>query len=160
MAYYQFDDDAGDVPAKAGSIVNATLNWVVRFAGVGVLAVGIWAAVNVINEAWDIYKSPRNSRVDNVALAIDEATHIDTIIAPPARAEAEGADKDKKRTRTSEPFRLSYFIAWPIVLLLLLLIGRLAISAIKAGGELALFDSQFRRFARELLREMGRSKSA
>ena len=158
MAYYQFDDDRAELPARVESFAHAGMNWLVRLAGLVVLAVGIWAAIGVINEAWAIYKSPKNSRVDAIALAVNEATHIDTVIAPPSRAAADG--QESKPAKASEPFRLSYFIAWPIVLLLLLLIGRLAMAAIKTGGELALFDVQFRRFARDLVREVARARGS
>ncbi len=37
-----------------------------------------------------------------------------------------------------------------IAILLLMLIGRLAIAAVKTGGELALYDLQIKRFAKYL----------
>ncbi|MGH6636283.1 MAG: hypothetical protein ACRED0_09190, partial [Gammaproteobacteria bacterium] len=45
-------------------------------------------------------------------------------------------------------FKLSYFAAWGIVIMLLLLIGRLAMIAIKTGGELALYDRHVKHLAR------------
>jgi hypothetical protein len=163
MAQYQFDSDRSDAAGTVASIAQTSMNWLVRLAGLILLGVGLWAAVGVINEAWGIYNNPRTSRVDAVAVAIEEATHIDAIVAPPARAEAAAsgdAAKAAAPAKPSQPFRLSYFIAWPIVLLLLLLVGRLSMAAIKTGGELALFDVQFRRFARDLVRELGRSQKS
>lgn len=159
MAYYQFDSDSTETAAvNTESYAQSALNWLVRLAGLGLLAVGLWAAIGVINEAWSLYQSPKDSRVDAIAVAIDDATHIDTVVAPAARTDANGeADKPKK---TTEPLRLSYFIAWPIVLLLLLLVGRLSMAAIKTGGELALFDVQFRRFARDLVNEVARGRKS
>jgi hypothetical protein len=76
------------------------------------------------------------------------------VLAPTQRVDADA--EAAKPTRAST-LRLSYFIAWPIVMLLLLLVGRLAMAAIKTGGELALYDVQIRRFARELMREAVRN---
>ena len=42
-----------------------------------------------------------------------------------------------------------------VAILLLMLIGRLSIAAVKAGGELVLYDLHIKRFVRELLREAG-----
>jgi hypothetical protein len=55
-------------------------------------------------------------------------------------------------------FRLSYFVAWVISLLLLMLIGRLAIAAIKTGGELVLYDRHVQQLAREIVRESRRAR--
>ena len=52
----------------------------------------------------------------------------------------------------NKSIRFSYFFAWGIVLLLLLLTGSLSLSAIKIGGQLALYDSQIKQFAQELIR--------
>lgn len=162
MAQFQFDSDRSDSAGTFASIAQSSMNWLVRLAGLVLLAVGLWAAVGVIQEAWGIYENPKTSRVDAVAVAIDEATHIDAVVAPPARAEAAAAADPAKApaVKSGQPFRLSYFIAWPIVLLLLLLVGRLSMAAIKTGGELALFDVQFRRFARDLIREVARSQKS
>jgi hypothetical protein len=58
-----------------------------------------------------------------------------------------------------DQLKLSYFVAWAILLLVMLLVGRLSIAAIKTGGELALHDVQLKRFARQLLREMNRDRA-
>ena len=61
-------------------------------------------------------------------------------------------------TQPEEQLKLSYFMAWAILLLVMLLVGRLSLAAIKTGGELALHDVQMKRFARQLLREMNRGR--
>ncbi|MEE9575557.1 MAG: hypothetical protein V3W03_05590 [Gammaproteobacteria bacterium] len=48
---------------------------------------------------------------------------------------------------------MSYFFAWVIALLLLLLIARISLTAIKTGGELVLFDMQIKQFARMVAKE-------
>ncbi|MFO1434967.1 MAG: hypothetical protein U1F34_00810 [Gammaproteobacteria bacterium] len=159
MAQYQFENSA-DAGSGAAAFAQSSMNWLVRLAGLVLLGVGLWAAIGVINEAWAIYNAPRQSRVDAIAVAIDEATHVDSVLSPPARADVSNADPTKPAAKPMESFRLSYFIAWPIVMLLLLLVGRLSMAAIKTGGELALFDVQFRRFARDLVREVARSQKS
>jgi hypothetical protein len=158
MAQYQFENSA-ESGGSAAAFVQTSMNWLVRLAGLVLLGVGLWAAIGVINEAWAIYSAPRQSRVDAIAVAIDEATHVDSMLTPPARTDANGGDPTKPAAK-AEAFRLSYFIAWPIVMLLLLLVGRLSMAAIKTGGELALFDVQFRRFARDLVREVARNQKS
>ena len=44
-------------------------------------------------------------------------------------------------------------MAWLIAILLLLLVGRLAIAAVRTGGELALYDVQVKKLARALIKE-------
>ncbi|MCG3201127.1 MAG: hypothetical protein NFCOHLIN_00989 [Gammaproteobacteria bacterium] len=154
MAYYQFENDNSEASMTVDSVAQSTMSWLVRVAGLVLLGVGLWAALGVINEAWSIYQNPKSSRVEALARAIDEATHIDLVLAPSQRADA---GNDAVRPERASTLRLSYFIAWPIVMLLLLLVGRLAMAAMRTGGELALFDVQIRRFARELMREAVRS---
>lgn len=156
MAYYQFDNDNSEANMTVDSVAQTTMSWLVRLAGLVLLGVGLWAALGVINEAWSIYQNPKSSRVESLARAIDEATRIDTVLAPSQRADAGAGAAGPERAST---LRLSYFIAWPIVMLLLLLVGRLAMAAMKTGGELALYDVQIRRFARELMREAVRGRS-
>lgn len=154
MAYYQFDNDDSEANMTVASVAQSTMSWLVRLAGLVLLGVGLWAALGVINEAWSIYQNPKSSRVESLARAIDEATRIDMVLAPSQRADAgTDAGTDAARPERASTLRLSYFIAWPIVMLLLLLVGRLAMAAMKTGGELALYDVQIRRFARELIRE-------
>jgi len=152
MAYYQFDNDNSEANMTVDSVAQTTMSWLVRLAGLVLLGVGLWAALGVINEAWSIYQNPKSSRVESLARAIDEATRIDMVLAPSQRADAAAPER-------ASTLRLSYFIAWPIVMLLLLLVGRLAMAAMKTGGELALYDVQIRRFARELMREAVRGRS-
>ena len=54
--------------------------------------------------------------------------------------------------------RFSYFVAWLIAIMLLLLIGRLSIAAVRTGGELALYDVKVGKLARALLKERMRSE--
>jgi hypothetical protein len=131
----------------------------VRLIGVVLLLVGLWLSLQVIREAWDLYRAPE--RIERFAQAIERGSNIDKIFilpsSAPKRAEADESDQPRLSAdpidRTGEPFRPSYFMAWGIALLLLMLIGRLALAAVKTGGELALYDTEVRRFARALIQE-------
>ncbi|MDZ7735412.1 MAG: hypothetical protein U5P41_04205 [Gammaproteobacteria bacterium] len=54
--------------------------------------------------------------------------------------------------------RLSYYIAWVIALILLLLLARISLAAVRTGGELVLYETQMKRFARELVKETIRER--
>jgi hypothetical protein len=68
-----------------------------------------------------------------------------------------GENAETITMQSSGNIRVSYFFAWMIVLLLLLLIARISLAAIKTGGELVLYDMQIKQFARTLVRESSRS---
>ncbi|MGH8598956.1 MAG: hypothetical protein ACREXT_20100, partial [Gammaproteobacteria bacterium] len=125
---------------------------------------GLWIALAVIAEAWSLYREP--AQIERFALAIEEGSHLDRTLSSASLGRAVERDAEANindgQGSTAEPtplappsFRLSYFVAWIIVLMLMLLIGRLAIGAVKVGGELVLYDRHIKRFVRELLREAG-----
>ncbi|MGQ0658805.1 MAG: hypothetical protein ACT4NU_12050 [Chromatiales bacterium] len=169
MAYYQFDSDSSDVSTRVESAANITMSWLVRLAGLALLVVGLWTAITIILEAWTIYTNPRSQRVEAFARAIEDATHLDAMLTPkravpPTPGAGATGDVGSDRSASARPtgptdeLRMSYFIAWAILLMMLLLVGRLSIAAIRTGGELALYDVQIRRFARELIREVARER--
>lgn len=73
-------------------------------------------------------------------------------VGPSARAEQSALPRPVSKG-PREGLRLSYFVAWFIVLLLLLIIGGLSMSAISTGAQLALRDAQAKRLAKEVQRE-------
>jgi uncharacterized protein (DUF697 family) len=48
---------------------------------------------------------------------------------------------------------VTYFLAWGIVVILLMVIGSLATAVIRTGSQLALYALQVKRFANQLLKE-------
>lgn len=125
---------------------------VVRFCGLMLLFIGLWIAIQVFNEALALYKEPAN--IERMASAIEAGSNIDKSIAP-IRDSILGDEATEVETVTkdnSTGFRVSYFIAWVVDLLLLLLLARISIMAIKTGGELALYDAQIKRFARQIVK--------
>lgn len=153
---------------------------IVRLIGMLVLFVGLYIGLKVILEAWRLYQAPE--RIEPFAVAIERGSNIDQIfsatvermsteisddvIMPSDDAQAGDATApNTNQERTSEipadnGLRLSYFAAWLIVMMLFLIIGSLAMSAISTGGRLALYDTDMRRFSRQLARDFSRMRKA
>ena len=165
MARFEFKQDPPDEDWLERG--NRTLNLIVRGFGLVLMTVGLVVALTVIVSAWNLYRDP--THIETFAQAVEAGSHLDLTLSraaqsgqqqldpadragnsPLPRAEAVGA--------TAQPgFRFSYFMAWLIAILLLLLVGRLAIAAVRTGGELALYDVQVKKLARALLEERTRS---
>ena len=140
---------------------------VVRIIGLFLLFAGLFVAVQVLKEALDLYQHPAN--IERIAVAIEKGSNIDSSLVPlkesletveetdalPASMQP-GTRKKPEPVIAKGSFRISYFIAWVIAILLLLLIARIALAAIKTGGELALYDVQIKRLARALISETTR----
>ncbi|MEX2515842.1 MAG: hypothetical protein WD572_02860 [Gammaproteobacteria bacterium] len=150
------------------------MGFVVRAIGMLLLLFGMWLSLEVLNEAWQLYNDP--TRIERFAKAIEKGSNIDRSIAPlqissapaepgnlstypdgrPKPASPAPAATAETLTNPEYRFRLSYFVGWIVALLLLLLLARIAIGIVRTGGELVLYDNQFKRFAKELVRETGR----
>ena len=148
MARHQFDDIDQD-SRWLDNTTNIT-HLIVRAAGFMLMFVGLWIGLKTINEAWSLYQQPQN--IERIARAIEQGSNLDKALS--SRTDATdteaGAGGQVREVNEALGFRLSYFVAWVIAILLLMLIGRLAIAAVKTGGELALYDLQIKRFAKYL----------
>jgi disulfide bond formation protein DsbB len=157
VARHQFDD----VDQENNWLDNTTqiTQLIVRIVGFILMFVGLWIGLKVINEAWSLYQQPQN--IERLARAIEKGSNLDKALSAVEKAPraSDGEDSAEAKAATSARvrevndalgFRLSYFVAWVIGILLLMLVGRLAIAAIKTGGELALYDLQIKRFAKHL----------
>lgn len=133
------------------------LSIVVRLLGLVMLLIGLFVGIKVIFQAWDLYKEPQN--IERFADAIEQGSHLDVMLAKftphPKVSDSESVTQQplQKAETSSESLRLTYFLAWIIAVLLLMVIGGLASSAIRTGGQLALYDLQVKRFARQLIEE-------
>jgi len=170
MAQFRFkSDDIDEVrpdreigmreESKVSAAATNFMSFFVRLMGIFMLLVGLWIGVKVITEVWGLYRGPQH--IERFADAIDRGSNLDKVLAnfssrKPARAKEREVlvEETKAPEKQNESLRISYFIAWIIVILLLMLIGRLALAAIKTGGELALYDLQVKRFARLLMEEV------
>ncbi len=138
----------------------------VRSCGCVLLVVGMSIALGIMAEAWSLYRSPQN--IERLARAVEQGSNLDhaltasphgstsdEIIATPPDLVAQASTAAHPEPHpAARGIRLSYFVAWVVAILLLMLIGRLAIAAVKTGGELTLYDLQTKRLVRELMREI------
>lgn len=129
------------------------LGIVARFCGLFLLFIGLWIAVQVFTEAIELYRNPDN--IEKLATLIEKGSNIDRSIAPVTDTILEGIDAEADKPadeNSADDFRLSYFAAWVIQLLLLILLARISIMAIKTGGELVLYDTQAKQLARYIIK--------
>lgn len=153
---------------------------IVRLIGMMVLFVGLYIGLKVILEAWGLYQNPEG--IESFAVAIERGSNIDQIfsvtvqristeitedVVNPTGGEQVGDAPVQSGNPAAEPsrttdnsLRLSYFAAWLIVMMLFLIIGSLAMSAISTGGRLALYDTDMRKFSRQIARDFSRMKKA
>lgn len=151
MAIHQFDDVDND--NRWLDNTTRVTQVIVRLVGFALMFVGLWIGLKVINEAWTLYQQPQN--IERLARAIEKGSNLDKALSS-VNAPAKSDESARVReVNDALGFRLSYFVAWIIGILLLMLVGRLAIAAVKTGGELALYDVQIKRFARYLARQSG-----
>ncbi len=160
MARFEFKQDPPDEDWLARG--DRQLNLVVRGFGLVLLVVGLIVALTVIGSAWSLYLSP--THIERFAQAVEQGSHLDLTLSRTTQhgqqqldsADSAGVSataRTPSSIATQPGLRLSYFMAWLIAILLLLLVGRLAIAAVRTGGELALYDVQVKKLARALIKE-------
>ncbi len=124
----------------------AVLRIIVRVVGIGLVVVGAWIGVSTVEEAWDLYRDP--GRVERFALAIEQGSGIDTTLAS-----ASGAASGQQ-----EGFRPSYFLSWIVAILLLLVVAKVAVWMIVAGGKLTIPEPRVWITGRAAAREKAASR--
>jgi hypothetical protein len=147
------------------------MGFFVRLLGFFLLLAGLLVALQVLLTAKDLYEHPEN--IERFAVAIEKGSNIDKTLAPirdsliPESDSGNdsgngvihyGETEQRPSTTGTGNIRVSYFFAWVIVLLLLL-IARISLAAIKTGGELVLFDMQIKQFARMLAKESNKIRN-
>ena len=125
-----------DLFERAGTIIGL----VVRLMGVALLCVGIAVALKVISEAFALYNQPQV--IERFAQAIETGSNLDAVLAPDPLPEGGTA---APRRGAAAPLRLSYFAAWVVVLMLLVVVSGIAMSVVATGGRLALGDLTLRK---------------
>lgn len=146
MGYHDNDLPQPMSEPEPPGVIEIVVSAVVRLIGIAVLLVGVLVGVKVVLEAWALYEDP--ARIESFAQAVDAGSNLDGLVA--GISQSVGGEA---ATRGGS-LRLSYFAAWFIVLLLIFVVGSLAMAAITTGGQLALYDLQFRRYSRHVLKEM------
>ncbi|MGH8564088.1 MAG: hypothetical protein ACREXW_08345 [Gammaproteobacteria bacterium] len=135
--------------------MTAFIDIFVRLLGVVLVLVGMWIGIKVVLEAWDLYRDP--SHIEYFAKAVASGSNLDQLLAQsPNTSGGTGLREPTAggEPQASEDLRPSYFLAWGIALLLLLLVGRLAMTTVKTGADLALHEVGSRMFARTLAKEL------
>jgi disulfide bond formation protein DsbB len=130
---------------------------IVRLLGLAMLIIGLYIGIKVIIEAWSLYDEPQ--RIERFAEAIDEGSNLDQLLRSFSQKSIQAETELETLATVSQQatLRVSYFLAWIIALILLMVIGGLAASAMKTGGQLALYDLQVKRFANELIKQAQKS---
>lgn len=142
---------------------------IVRLIGMCLLLGGLYIAFQVMLEAFELYRQPE--KIQRFATAIEKGSNIDSSLssfrdtigtAPEADETGSMPDfREKAASPTPSPdhhIRVSYFLAWVIVLMLLMLIASISLRAIKTGGELVLYDMQIKQFAKMLVKESSKAR--
>ncbi len=166
MARFEFNQETESDDWVDGA--SRLLNLTVRCCGLVLLAVGFVVALMVIADAWALYDNP--DKIKSFARAVERGSNLDLTLSSAAtkgrrQLEADNTDESLEAAFDGDAqappgLRFSYFVAWLLAILLLLLIGRLAIAAVRTGGELALYDVKVGKLARALLRERTRASSS
>ena len=107
----------------------------------------------VVGSAWALYKNPEN--IESYTRAVEHGSNLDLTLSTAAAAGRHQLDANGESAAdtaaasgvedTSPAFCFSYFVAWLLVILLLLLVGGLAIAAVRTDGELVLYDVQVKK---------------
>ena len=159
MGYYDndpdpdSDPDSGETPRGALGVARELFGLCATLAGVVLLLAGLLAGVRVILEAWTLYNEPQ--RIERLATAIEQGSNLDRSFISVAR-ESSPDQPAAAATPAGTSLRLSYFAAWFIALMLLVVIGGLAMSAVSVGGRLALGDQHVRKLGRAVANEIRR----
>ena len=139
-----------------GDLALSVMSAAVRLFGFVLMLFGLWIAFMVMWEALDLYEDPK--RIEQLAMQIERGSNVDASLSNvSSELVTKSGDEAKPVSRSTDKknkdIRVSYFFAWAIAILLLMLIARISLGAIKTGGELVLYDVQIKRFAKELAKE-------
>ena len=130
---------------------------IIRLIGLFIVLIGLLVSVKIFTEVWTLYHQP--SHIRHFAIAIEQGSHLDAVIASLSEKATTTKprpynSKIRPQTKNSQPqLSVSYFIAWAIVVLLLFVLSHLATTAIRTGGQLALYDVQVKQLLRHIVKQ-------
>ncbi len=124
---------------------NRLIAFLIRTCSLLLFLLGIGVAGWGLDQAWTLYHEP--AQIERFAKAVEHSSHIDQLLANAVRkglATQEELAIPPLVQDGNEPevFRISYFLAWIIAILLLLLITRIAFAAVSVGAKSALYRSE------------------
>ena len=126
----------------------------VRLLGLFLLLAGMALGLMALQEAWLLYREPE--RIARFHQAVETGAHLDKALGELLARQLSAAGtstglatetEENEDVETVQPkapgteMSVSYFAAWILVMLVLLMVGRIAFGAVAAGAELALRDS-------------------
>ena len=152
---YEFEDDKETPPQK---ILKAWPETLVRVIGITPILTGLWASIQVLFEAMRLYRDPQN--IESLAEANERGSNLDKSLVQSNNDESTAdagiaAISTKNKQTGNGGIRLSYFVAWIVALLILILVAVIALSFVRTGSELILQDKQSKHFARQLKNKSG-----
>ena len=119
------------------------------------LLVGFWASIQVLIESLRLYRDPIN--IEKIAEAIEHSSNLDRNLSQNFSSETSDHARHTgriSRNHPSQEIRLTYFVAWVLVLLILLLVGMIALSFVRTGSELVLQDGVLKNQMQQLQRQL------
>ncbi|MCP5143867.1 MAG: hypothetical protein H6978_03485 [Gammaproteobacteria bacterium] len=144
MARFEFHDENAEAAERLERTTNM-LQMGMRGFGIALMIIGAVVMLRVMYEGWALYRHPE--RIGYFVTAIEQGTNLDQVTFN-RPDEATGLNQSN-----APPFRIAYFAAWIIVILLLLLVCRLALGAIRTGTDLAMHDARMRAFVKLLAQQ-------
>ncbi len=151
-------NDNSDLPpeSNASGLPQIDLSHITRIAGVFILVFGLYVAYQVVKECWELYNDP--SKITKFAKYIDEGSNIDNFGNSFSNFMNEAAKNNPQAFPSKpkiEPVKISYFVSWPIVFILLLIIAKVGYWAVTAGGQLAMHKTSLEtELAKQIVREV------
>jgi hypothetical protein len=171
-----------EIPSSESTTGSGMTVGAIRLIGLGVLLAGLYSAAQVGVKAWELLEN--TDQVTRLSESIEKQSHLNAFVG-----EMQGLMNLIKKSRDSAQllsdvghpsapipsstatqnqvagnpplFNASYFSAWGIVLVLLALIAKISLWAVREGGKLALYsvnsDKQLKGILRELIAEVRRS---
>jgi hypothetical protein len=128
-----------------------------RALGIVLMLSGLFVLLTVAHTAWNLLEDQQ--LVQKLAAQVEEASRIDSFIdqevtalqIPPAHSPAEAGNP----SAASKPIRpsISYFAAWPLLFIILLIVGRVGLWLLREGGHIYT-NSSYEEQTKKLLREM------
>jgi hypothetical protein len=136
-----------------------TLTNIIRGIGIIILFLGLWIGLKIVNTSWSLFED--DTVIDNLAKKIESRSHIDSTISSLFKARNDNNSNElpkvsdikesEKTNQLAEPvttkqkyssldslknFQPSYFLAWLVGVILLILVGHISALAITTGAKL------------------------
>jgi len=113
-------------------MVHDFLSWIFRGLGLALVFFGALVLWKVFGEAWAIYQDPHH--IERFAAAVEDGLGVDRSLTG-LISQADKADGNANSGRTA--LSVSYLISWPLIVMVLLLVGKIGVWSLDSGARLA-----------------------